>query len=403
MPEKLFLSLLKAAIGGEACADEIFATEEQWQEVFRLAEIHKVLPLIFDKASSLYPYNHENLLELKQKAMLMTTKQALKTLSFLELYKELSQKGLEPLTVKGIICRSVYPKPDLRISADEDMLINPVQAELYEKELTNAGMLKISNAKADAQQIGYINSKGLYIEVHNSLFPKDKGYFDRYNKIFENALETAEYTEIEGVKIRTLPPTLHLLYLILHAAKHFLHSGVGIRQVSDIIMYANACKDSIDWDFLYEKCENLSLLKFTAAIFSIGRDHLNFCESKAFYPKKWREIKADPAPLLEDILSAGVYGGSSRARLHSAGITIARTQGKKKNVLSNIFPSAQMMKNKYPYVKKHPVLLPVAWAQRIIKYRKEMDKESDNTPQGSLKIANERLKLIDSYGLFSNK
>ena len=46
-----------------------------------------------------------------------------RTALFLSDEKELEHLGVQPLVMKGIVCRNLYPKPDLRPSGDEDLLI----------------------------------------------------------------------------------------------------------------------------------------------------------------------------------------------------------------------------------------------------------------------------------------
>lgn len=43
------------------------------------------------------------------------------------------------LTVKGIICRELYPKPDYRISGDEDILVDKTQFEKAIKRFLSLG------------------------------------------------------------------------------------------------------------------------------------------------------------------------------------------------------------------------------------------------------------------------
>ena len=49
--------------------------------------------------------------------------QARKSILFLMLFDKMRQNGLTPLIVKGIVCRDLYPNPDLRTSNDEDLYI----------------------------------------------------------------------------------------------------------------------------------------------------------------------------------------------------------------------------------------------------------------------------------------
>ena len=55
--------------------------------------------------------------------------QARKSMLFLMLFDKMRQNGLTPLIVKGIVCRDLYPNPDLRTSNDEDLYIPRDQFE----------------------------------------------------------------------------------------------------------------------------------------------------------------------------------------------------------------------------------------------------------------------------------
>ena len=54
--------------------------------------------------------------------------------------------------------------------------------------------------------------------------------------------------------------TDHLLYLILHALKHFLYSGFGIRQVCDIALFSERYRDEIDWSRVKTELQSVSAL-----------------------------------------------------------------------------------------------------------------------------------------------
>ena len=64
-----------------------------------------------------------------------------------------------------------------------------------------------------------------------------------------------------------------------------------------------------------------------------------------------------------------------------------------------LFPSARTLENRYPYLKKHPWLLPAAWAHRIFKYKKETAKSKDDSAREAVKIGNRRMELLRQYGV----
>ncbi|MGM9676909.1 MAG: hypothetical protein ACI3XW_04795, partial [Butyricicoccus sp.] len=127
----------------------------------------------------------------------------------------------------------------------------------------------------------------------------------------------------------------------------------------------------------------------------------------ACYPQPWQDIQVDELPMLEDLLDSGVYGSSNRSRLHSSTITLNAVSAQKKgrksgnHILKTVFPSARALSGRYRYLEKKPFLLPVAWADRILHYRKETAKSRDNNAAESIRIGNQRIELMKLYGVIS--
>ena len=396
MSDMLFLNMLRCALENTTPPPSLEASHEEWIKVFELARIHKVLPLIADVYVRSPFKSKTDLSGLSQVAKVAVTQQVVKTAEFLKLYSELAKNDITPVIVKGLVCRQVYPKPDLRVSADEDLYVSPKHTLRASRLLTKSGLRPLLCESEDTEQCAFCSVNGLYIELHKYLFSCDS-YFDKYNKVFEKAFERSVFITVEGVDICTLSPTDHILYLILHSARHFLHSGVGIRQVCDVVMFSHFYGKDIDWEYVYNQCLCTNTLHFAAALFDIGKKHLGLSFKKAFIPEKWQNLDVQGDMLLEDILDAGIYGSSSRERSHSAGITLSAIKGTKGKVLRTVFPSAKDMGSRFTYAKKHPILLPVAWGQRILEYSKEVSSSPENTPSASLKTGKKRLELLKIY------
>ena len=107
--------------------------------------------------------------------------------------------------------------------------------------------------------------------------------------------------------------------------------------------------------------------------------------------------------MLHDTLCGGVYGSSDYTRLHSSTITLnavkSSRKGGKSTILRTVFPKKVYLESRYPYLKKHPYLLPVAWVQRIIHYAEEKQGSADNSASGSIKLAKERIALMKQYDI----
>ena len=74
---------------------------------------------------------------------------------------------MQPLVMKGIVCRSLYPKPDLRPSGDEDLLIPEkdfaaVDAYFMRKGFVRDKETAMPNGAKDGdvpEEMGYIHPK----------------------------------------------------------------------------------------------------------------------------------------------------------------------------------------------------------------------------------------------------
>lgn len=411
--EQLFLEALKAALCNTAVQWEGELSEAEWTALFRLAEEHHVLPLVFEAVYACPAARNANsdlMLRCRQQTVRQVMGQAVRTDEFLRLYRRLAEHNVKALVVKGIICRSVYPNPDHRLSSDEDMLISPVDFSACDAAIQSYGMRSEDEWPEAEHEVSYRKpSSALYIELHKSLFAPDSEAYGDWNRFFEDAVKRAVSVTVQGVPVWTMEHTDHLFYLICHAFKHFLHSGFGIRQVCDIIMFSQSCGRHIDWTRVLEQCREIHAELFAAAIFKIGQKYLAFDAQRAYYPDEWQSIPVDEAALLEDLLSGGVYGSADRSRLHSSNMTLnavaAQKQGKKASntVFKTVFPSAKALEKRYPYLRKHPYLLPLAWASRILQYRKETSKMSHNNAADSIRIGNQRIELLRQYGVIDPK
>jgi hypothetical protein len=407
---ELFLMILRSALKDQRPELDRDIPTEQWQALFRLADIHKLLPLVYEAVQALPSLDREQALlaDMKQKVRCQVIAQTLRTGEFLTLNDRLQEAGIRPLVVKGIVCRNLYPKPDHRLSSDEDLLVPAGEFERCHRVLTEFGMATTEPAQnlESAFELPYRKEGSpLYIELHKQLFAPGSEAYGHMNRFFERVHERAVTMDIQGHRVYTMDPTDHLFYLLCHALKHFLHSGFGIRQVCDISLFANAYGDRVDWLEILENCKAIRAEKFAAAVFRIGSNHLVFDPEKAAYPSVWAEIEVDELPMLTDLLSGGLYGDSSMSRKHSSNITLdavaaQKTGGKTKNAwISSVFPSAAKLEGRYSYLKKHPHLLPVAWFNRLWNYGKEIRRIKDDSAADALKIGNKRLDLLKTYGV----
>ena len=396
--ERVFLALLGAALREETLTETESA---DWQRVFAMADRHHVLPLALESACRCPGIPAELMNEAEERAMLTVIGQAVRTGAFLSLYRHLREAGCAPSVVKGLVCRQLYPQPDSRPSSDEDMLIAPVELPAVHALLASRDMVTDDGQPPTpgADEVTYMGPDRLRIELHTSLFPASGAVYRQMNALFDGALDRTVTEEVQGVPIRTLCPTDHVLYLLCHACKHFFHTGVGIRQVCDIGMFSRRYGGEIDWARVRSGCEAVRMADFAAAVYRIGTNHLGL-ET----PEVFSDLHPDETGMLRDMLSGGVYGAADETRLNSSTVTTeaveAHYEGRSaRGVSAALFPSADSLKGRYPYLADRPWLLPAAWGQRIFRYLRRSGDRAGGDAGESLRIGRERTALLRQYGV----
>lgn len=392
--ETQFLHIAKSAIsGGDLPAEKV-----DWPAIFTLANQQKLLPIHFEAVRKM-PAAEENVALFavtKQQVIGQVLNQTVRSAEFSDLYHKLRSAGLHPIVVKGQLCSRLYPLKDHRISADDDLYISDAEFMACHKQLLANGLTTDTPADelATADEVSYTkNGSPLYIELHRHLFDSAEDAHDELNHFF------ADLNPVEIDGFLAMPPHEHLLYLLLHAYKHFVRSGIGLRQFCDIGMWARAYHAEIDWQRLHEQCESVHAATFAAAAFRIAGDYLGI---EFDLPTPWSDA-VDVEPLLHDSLCGGVYGSNDLTRLHSSTVTLnavkASRTGEKSSVLRTVFPKREYLERRYPYLKKRPYLLPVAWVQRLAHYASEKQSGADNSASGSIKLAKERIELMKRYDI----
>lgn len=240
--ERQFLHIAKAAVsGGELPAENV-----DWPAVFTLAGQQKLLPILFEAVRKI-PAAEENAVLFavtKQQVIGQVLNQTVRSAEFADLYRKLRAAGLYPIVVKGQLCSRLYPLKDHRISADDDLLIPDGEFMACHEQLLANDLRTGTPADelASADEVPYTkDGSPLYIELHRHLFDSAEDAHDELNHFF------TDINPVEMDGFLAMLPHEHLLYLLLHAYKHFVRSGIGLRQFCDIGLWARAYHGEIDW------------------------------------------------------------------------------------------------------------------------------------------------------------
>lgn len=367
-----------------------------YELLHRMAQEHQVSALIFNQIYRFPDLPAEQKALWTRETLQINGFQTMRSSRFLQIYQKLRDSGVKALVVKGLILRNLYPQPDSRPSGDEDLYV-PMDQFLRATEILQAcGQVLVQESKEE--NIFEDPGCGLRIELHGVLFDRETKAFGRYQALFDAGFQEPAVHQIQGVSVLSLSYDLHFIFLMTHLAKHFLVCGVGIRQILDIVMYAEAYREQICWDRVYKELEEQDLLVLTANVLAIGREYFDM-DPAVPVPR----MKTDCKALLDDILDAGVFGKSTRARLHSSAFTLEAAEGRERTsggiLLSHLFPSCKSLQGRteYAYLQQKPWLLPYAWGKRIGSYLHH--RESEDQEKEMMEMGTQRVKLLKKYGV----
>ncbi|MCI6771633.1 MAG: nucleotidyltransferase family protein [Oscillospiraceae bacterium] len=389
--ESLFLDLIGEYLFDKPVSGAIIGSEA---ELLRLSVSQNMFGICW-AALKRRNGSRDTLEKSKRIVVAAAVSQTRKTERFLRFYRALSQAGISAICVKGLTIRTLYPEPDLRPSSDEDLIIDENERQLFFDVCQKSGF-KIKNENKNQITV-HDEQSGLLVEAQTEFFLPSDRIGEKMNGFFSESRKQRRIVDIQGVEIRTLGFTDNLLYLICHVLKHYIRSGFGIRQICDILLFCRKHSSEIDFDRVFGKLCEISAEGFAADIFKIGQEYFGL---KDFVAEPFDGIDVAFETLLEDVLSAGVFGKSTAERTHSAALTLAAVKGEKnvgKSAVKRAFVSFDELKSVYPGMKDRKWLYPYYSVLRLLSYFRGSNGVK-STGQ-SIQIATNRIEQFKAYGL----
>ena len=410
--EKYFLKIICSHIRGKDISDELKDISlDELTALYRISIIHSVFPMFYDvvcKTESFAGLDDEIKSLWKRQTIVAVASQAVKTESFFQIYRHIKDAGLNCLVIKGIICRQMYPKPDCRTSNDEDIYISKDEFGACHKLILENGFETKDkddfDITDDIHVISYVDAgSGLHIELHQTLFEEDSKAYGYMNSYFNDAIKNAVAIQVNDNELKTLEYTENLLYLICHAFKHFVMRGFGIRQLCDILLFAENYGSKINWSYIEKTTKEIGADVFFVNLIDIGERYFEFSREKACMRDAFSYIVAESQDLLDDILDAGIFGKSSDSRHHSNSMTLSAMEnrndgaGSKKAAWGAVFPRLEIMKKRYKILNKLPFLLPLMWIVRSFSFLFSKKNAENNSAKDTLRFGKKRIELLKKY------
>ena len=207
--QKGIITLLKSAVTGEKYQlPEAFDLDAAFPEIKR----HKIYPLAFQGAVTCgVSRSHPVMQQLFQRYCrdLLTSEGQMREIQ--RLCRMFDKNDIDYMPLKGCNMKKRYPKPELRLMGDADILIREEQYPQIVPIMESLGF--VFQCESDHELIW--KSSGLYLELHKRLVPS---YHKDLSPYFEGCWDRSVISE---GRCHVMTPEDEWLYLFTHFATHF--------------------------------------------------------------------------------------------------------------------------------------------------------------------------------------
>lgn len=251
--EQQYFALMRAALWQQPIE---LKDAPDWEGVMRIACHHTTNVLVADVASRLEADIAPSPAMLSQMKAYMRSNlmqhMELKGILTMAL-KALHEKGIEPVLLKGFALAQLYPNPNLRQFGDIDLFVGQ---QRFHEACTVLRALPGGYNWGEEIEVGrhYNIEFGPHpMEVHRVSAdiddPKGAAIFGTIEQ--DGLIEHSQTIDFEGLPLPVPSNEFMVFFTFYHVWEHFLTTGVGWRQVSDVAMTLHALRQSLNTEKLH--------------------------------------------------------------------------------------------------------------------------------------------------------
>ena len=261
--EQQYFALLRAALWDTSVSVD---GEIDWETVMQMAGFHSNNVLIADVASRMTNGNKPSpeMLAKMQSLMrnnmfhLMQLRQILASA-----VKLLRAHGIEPVVLKGFGLALLYPNPALRQIGDTDLFVGTTH---FHEACTLLRTLPGSYNWGEEIDVGRhynIEFGNIPLEVHRvSADIEDAKLYPHYVAMEQEGLiDHPQRVDYEGLELSIPSKEFVVFFTFYHAWHHYLETGVGWRQLSDVTLALHSYHGQLDRDKLRQWLTTMLVMK----------------------------------------------------------------------------------------------------------------------------------------------
>ncbi len=378
------IALLRSAITGQKYP---LPPAFQIAEAMDLVRSHSMSTLVYTGAVTcgIDPKDPamQHLFSLYCKAMLQSERQLMQ---LRQLYAAFDEAQIDYMPLKGSVMKALYPKPELRLMGDADILIRMDQYEEHIRPVMER-LGFVAAYESDHELVW--DGKGLHLELHKHLIPSyNQDFYEYFGDGWNLAVP-------ESGSRYAMTAEAEWIFLFTHFAKHFRNGGMGCRHVVDLWVYLRS-HPQLKEDRVRAELKKLGLLEFYATI---------RCLLRAWFEDGVSDACSD---FVTDYVFAGGSWGAMQNRIVAQNLQGAHGNNETgisrlRYLLRVAFPDAMVLREKYTVLKKAPWLLPLVWIYRpvykVLFERDSVDVHRNNLEHITQENLNQQIQMLRYVGL----
>ncbi len=384
--QKSLLSLCAHALFGESLFEPDINEDVTWE-----ADKQTVLSLIIG--------NLEENSEAKIRALNIAAKNMLIKNEHIKLDKIMDEAAIPYVILKGCASAAYYPEPILRTMGDIDILVSPSDIIRSDAALRSIGFFTEETLEGDRMHILYRHNNGLVCELHRGINGIPKTELGEVIKkylvdIFEKSVKSADGFVVPS-------HFHHGLIILLHMVSHLITDGFGLRHLCDWAAFVSHFSDAEFCDMFETPLKKFGLWKAAQLMTACSVKYLN-CPEKTF-AKGIDDDLIDA--LMCDVFTGGNFGRKQIGRNQQIKFISNRNDNTvdDKSVFRQLLNTFNYKaKNRYKFIQKYPVLLPIGWITVAADYIGSLIKGKRSTKnfKSNIETAKLRKSIYNKIELF---
>ena len=261
--EQHYFTLLRAALWGTSVSMD---GEIDWEAVMQMAQFHGNNVLIADVASRM-PDDSKPSPEILDKMQSFMRSNLFHQMQLRQVLvpavKLLREHGIEPVVLKGFGLALLYPNPALRQIGDIDLFVGVAD---FHEACTLLRSLPGGYNWGEEIDVGRhynIEFGRIPLEIHRvSADVEDAKLQPLYAAMErEGLLDHPQRVNYEGFELSIPSKEFSVFFTFYHAWHHYLETGVGWRQLTDVAMALHTYNGQLDLDKLQRWITSMRVMK----------------------------------------------------------------------------------------------------------------------------------------------